>query len=200
MPTLEEALARPRGRRVPELPLHTFKDSGYTCRLHKLSPMTLQRLLEALRKEAKKKAAGEEGAYPKAPVEMIAVGGGEEIPEENKQDEDYLAKVRAWDAWAINEANERFLRIAAVDACVFPEEEYDEQAITRFRRRMAQERAPLDIPDSYDNDEINRIVWLFHFCFGSNDDTIEFYSALTERASVKAEQVEAEIATFPAAG
>lgn len=196
MPTLEEALARPRGRRVPELPLHTFKDSGYTCRLHKLSPMTLQRLLEAIRKEAKKKAPNEEGAYPTPPVEMISIGGDAPTPELLTEDEDYQKKLQSWQNWAMQEANERLLRLAAVDACVFPPEEFDQGAIDRFKRRMAQEGAPIDIPESYDGEEVDKIIWLFHFCFGSPEDMTEFYSALTTRSTVTPEKVEAEIATF----
>lgn len=199
MPTFEEALARPRGRRVPPLPLHEFKDSGYTCRLHKISPMTLQRLLEAIRKEAKKKAPDEDGAFPKPPLEMISIGGDTPTPEENPTDEDYQKKLRAWDGWAMNEANERLLRIAAVDACVFPSDEFDQEAIDRFKARMAQEGAPIDLPDSYDAVAVDRIVWLFHFCFGSPEDMTDFYNALTTRAAPTPEKVEAEIATFPAA-
>lgn len=199
MPTFEEAMARPRGRRVPALPLHEFKDSGYSCRLHKISPMTLQRLLEAIRKEAKKKAPGEEGAYPTPPIELISIGGDVPSPEPITEDEDYQKRLLTWQTWAMNEANERLLRIAAVDACVFPPDEFDQAAIDRFKARMAQEGATIALPESYDEDAVDRIVWLFHFCFGSPEDMTEFYNALTTRAAPAPEAVEAEIATFSAA-
>lgn len=200
-PTLAnpEGAPRPRGRAVPAYPLYTFKDSGETCRLRRLSPVTMQRLQEAVVKEWKKLPPDDERAQPQPPVEVITIGGAEQRDEPNKQHPDYLEALSVWESRVTSEVMERFIRIAALDACVFEEGVIDAAWCERFERRMAAEGVALNIPDHYETEERNQIIWLIYRCLGTNQDLKEFVQHLINRSEVKQEEVAAHVATFPTA-
>lgn len=197
---ITESFARPRGRQMPEYPVYTFKGSGETCRLRRLSPITMQRLQQGVIAEAKAQPPDHEHAYPRPPVERIAVGGGPERDEPNPNDPAYKERLEQWESWAQTEVMERFLRIAAVDACIFEPDQIDQDRIDRLRRRMASEGAPLPYFPAYTVEENDQIIWVQHVCIGTQDDLTDFVNALIRRTEVKQEEVAAHIATFPPAG
>ena len=189
-----------RGRRTNARPRHLFRDTGIEVELHKLSPTTLQRIAEAVRAEARALPAGHEHKMPEPPVERVDMGG--EIREErNENHPDYLAALDRWGKWAMGEANERFMRIAAITA-IEPLDTSDEEmaaAAQRVRRSLSLEGVELPYFDRYTPAENDRIVWLLHVAIGSTEDLQEFYQALTQRSAVSEEGVQAHLATFPPA-
>lgn len=199
LPAITETFARPRGRGVPEYPTYTFKGSGETCRVRRLSPITMQRLQQAIIAEARAYPPDHEHAYPQPPAERIAVGGGPERDEPNPNDPAYKDRLAKWETWAQTEIMERFLRIAAVDACIFDPGQIDADHIDRLRRRMASEGAPLPFLPAYTPEENDQILWVQHVCIATNEDLADFVSFLLTRTEVKEPEVAAHIATFPAA-
>lgn len=193
------ALPRVPGRTAPAYPPYTFKDSGETCRLRRLSPITMQRLQESVVKEWKRLPAGDERAMPQPPTERIAVGGGPEREEPNPNDPDYKARLLDWEGRVQTEVMERFVRLAAIDACVFEPGQIDADWCARFERRMAAEGAPLNVPDHYEAEERAQIIWVIYRCLGSNDDLKEFVQGLINRTEIKQEDVAAHTATFQTA-
>lgn len=189
-----------RGRKANARPRHLFRDTGIEVELHKLSPTTLQRIAETVRKEAAGYPADHPHKLPEPPLERIDVGG-ETREERNETHPDYLAALEKWGRWAMGESNERFLRIAAV-AAIEPldvtKEEISEEA-ERMRRILQAEGVTLPYYDQYTSAENDRIVWLLHCAIGSTEDLQEFYQALTQRVTVSEEGVQTHIATFPAA-
>lgn len=195
-----EAFARPRGRKVPEYPRYTFQGSGETCRIRRLSPITMQRLQQGVLAECKALPPEHEHAYPQPPVERVAVGGGPEREERNPNDPAYKEQLAAWESWAQTEVMERFLRIASVDACLFEPDQIDQEHIDRLRRRMAAEGAPIPFLPAYTPEENDQIVWVQHVCIGTQEDLTDFVQFLIRRTEVRPEEVQAHIATFPPAG
>lgn len=198
---MSEPIPIARGRRANARPRHLFKDSGIEVELHKLSPTTLQRLAETIRREAAAFPAGHPHKMPEPPIERVDVGG--EIREErNERHPDYLAALEKWSQWAMAQTNERFLRIAAVSAIEPLDTTQDEisTAASRIRRVMAAEGVELPAFDQYTQEENDRIIWLLHVAISTTEDLQEFYQALTQRNQVQEEAVAAHVATFPAAG
>lgn len=191
---------RVRGRRAPARPRHVFKDTGIEVELNKISPLTMQRIAESVRREAKALPEGHEHRYPEAPVETVEIGG-EVRQERNERHPDHLEALERWGKWAMNEVNERFIRIAAVDAVVPVDQTDDEIAeqAARVRRRLKAEGVELPYFEQYTPDENDRIVWVQHVAIGSSEDLQEFYQALTQRTAVTEEGVAAHVATFPPA-
>jgi hypothetical protein len=193
---LEFPEGRVRGRAVPELPLHTFKDSGEQVRLRKLGPVTVQRITEQIRKEAKALPEGHDHKMPEPPVQEVDVAGVVRH-EKNETDPGYLRAMQRWQTWLGGETNERFLRVCAVEGVVpeRPEEEWRGMA-QRVRSALAREGVALEWFDAYDARENDLIVYLQHVCFGSTQDMQEFYGAMTNRSTPTPQAVEDATALF----
>ena len=194
-----ESFARTRGRSVPEFPLYTFRDSGVTCRLRRLSPVTMQRIQEAIIREWKALPPEDDRAFPEPPTEPVAIGGGPERDEPNPNDPAYKERLSAWESAVQKEVMERFVRIAALDACLFEPGEIDAAWCERFERRMAAEGSALGIPKHYEGEDRHQIIWVIYHCIGSNQDLSEFVQHLVTRTQIREEEVAAHVATFPAA-
>ena len=163
-----------------------------------MSPTTLQRIAETIRKEAAAYPPGHQHKLPEPPVEHVVIGG-EAREERNETHPDYLAAMERWGKWAMGETNERFLRIAAV-AAIEPLDTSEADitdAANRMRRILRAEGVDLPYFDQYTAVENDRIVWLLHVAIGSTDDLQEFYAALTQRSHIAEEAVQAHLATFP---
>lgn len=188
-----------RGRAVPTLLSYTFQDSGVTVQMHKMSPMTVQHINAAVTRECKALPPEHEHAYPQPPTQLIAVGGGEPIPQVNDGDVDYQRTLAAWQQWAAMEVSRRLMRIVALDYM-----EVDEGAIKEvvsYKRRMfKREGIPLDeseMPEErYTDAERDRVVYLEHVCYGSDTDMQEFAQFLMHRTQPQEAQIGDAIAAF----
>lgn len=201
MTVLEYPNGQARGRAVPTHQTYTFKDSGVTVQLRKMSPMTVQHLNRAIERECKALPKDHEHVYPKPPVQEVAVGGGKPTKQENPSDPDYLRVLKAWQAWASNEIADRLIRLTAVEYLIAdPELVRDEAA--RMRRILERAGMPLDEGglDAYNDEEKDRIIYLIHVCFGSGEDMQEFSAYLVNRAAPSEAQITEATATFRPAG
>lgn len=161
-----------RGRAVPALVQHTFKDTGITVGIRKLSPLLRDDIDMALRNEFPE---------PEPPIVETELG-----KEANPADEDYLKRRAEWMVAHMERRSERMLRIAIKRGV---EVEVDHEAVAQLRTDMAEQGVDLDPDDAF--------VYVTRICIGSSDDLQELYDALTKRSMPTREAVEAHKATFP---
>lgn len=188
-------VVRQRGRAVPAAMTYTFKDTGITVQMHRISPMTLQHLNAAILKECKALPADHAHVYPKPPVQMVAVGGGEPIPQVHDEDPDYLKALAEWQAWSAGETSDRMIRMMAIDYLIVDDNEIRPR-VEQVRRMLRREGVPLDEPegDDYTQEDRNRIVYLRHVCLGSSDDLREFSLFLSQRTQPSEEAIQDAVA------
>jgi hypothetical protein len=170
-----------RGRAVPPLPTHTFKDTGITIRIHKVGPTTQQRLAQAIMKE---------NPEPKPPMIETELG-----PEPNAADPAYIADKDAWEQQTRRELTERLMLIAALEA----EVTIDDQAradIARKQRHLKLIGIPHENNPDLTPDENEKVFYILHVAAGTPEDLGEFSAAVLRRSVPTEEAVQAQIATF----
>lgn len=181
---------RARGRAVPSLPTHTFKDSGITVRLHKLSPLTSQEIIATVRRELK-------GTEPQPPLAEVDYGNGK-VTEPNKLHPVYVEQLKEWTNKVNAEVNERLFRIACLIAveCDINDtwREYVKQ-----RRRLLRIAGKIDIVDDPEltQDENDQIFYVSHIACASPEDMQEFYMAIIARSQPTEAAVELHKDSFP---
>ncbi len=171
-----------RGRAVPALPEHTFKDSGITVRLRKIAPTTQQRFAEQVQKELPK---------PAPPVVTTELG-----PEENPADPAYEAALKDWNQQCAVRLNERLFTFACLECDL----ELDDEA----RQEIARKKRNLDLagllwePNPRLSDEENdRVFYIQHIACSTTEALGEFYQAITARSTPTEAAVQRHIDSFP---
>lgn len=175
MATTDVQNGHSRGRAVPALPTHTFKDSGITVRLHKLSPMTSQEIIAAVRRELA-------DTRPEPPRFEVDYGKGK-IEEPNEAHPVYQRLLKEWESSVQSLANERLFRTACLVAV---ELDIDDgwRAHVRVLRRQLRATAKIDFVDDPDleQDENDQIFYITHHACKSVEDIKEFYQAIAMRS------------------
>jgi hypothetical protein len=170
-----------RGRTVPALPQHTFRDTGITIGFRKVGPATQQSIAQRIMRD-----------MPEPQPPMLDTELGQEA---NPADPAYIAAKAKWDQEIRVELSRRTLLIAAVEADVV----IDDRAradIARRKRSLELAQTPYE-PDPNLNDEENeRVFFIMHVAAGTPDDLTEFASAVLRRSVPTEEAVQAQIATF----
>lgn len=186
-----------RGRQVPALLTYTFRDSDITVQMHKMSPMTINQIRIAVRRQCRTLPPDHEHAYPHPPVQLVAVGGGEPTPQENTGDPQYVQALADWESWANGEVSKRLMRLAAVEYLVVDDAAIAD-TVERIRRMFARDGIPLDESgmEQYDQAERNRVIYLEHVCYGSPDDMAAFANFLARGTRPTEEQIADATATF----
>lgn len=170
-----------RGRVVPALPEHTFKDSGITIRIRKVGPTTQQRLAQQIQKDMPE---------PQPPIVETELGS-----EVNSADPAYLLAHEAWDQQTRYELTQRLMLIAALEA----EVTIDDQAradIARKQRHMALIGIPYEANPALDDAENEKVFYILYVAAATPDDLAEFSQAVLRRSVPTEEAVQAQIATF----
>lgn len=186
--TTETLNGKARGRVVP-LPTHTFKDSGVTVCLHKLSPMTSQEIISQVRREL----AEEE---PQPPVIEVNYGRGP-VQEANPGDPRYVERHQAWEQQVSRIANERLFKLAALDAVEIEIGDAERAQIAKTKRYL-KVAAHVDWHDDPDltPDENDQYFYVRHVACGSAEDIQEFYAAIATRSQPTEAAIERHKATF----
>ena len=170
-----------RGRTVPPLPEHTFKDSGITIKIRKVGPTTQQRLAQAIMKER-----------PEPAVPTIATELG---PESNPADPTYIAALEKWNRETNSELRDRLMLIAALEA----EVTIDDAAradIARKQRHLKLVGVPYEVNPELTDEENEKVIYILHVAAGTPKDLREFGDAVLRRSVPTEEAVQAQIATF----
>jgi len=176
-----------KGRAVPALPSHTFQDTGITVRLRKLSPMTAQRLNEAIRKELP----------PPSPPTYEVEYGDTKVHEINDADPTYLARLGRWEQDAARLFNERMLKLVCLDAVEVTIGKAELAEIERKKRNLSRSGIVWEDDPALDDDENLRYFYVQHICFGSGEDMKELYAAVNMRSQPTEAAVQSHIETFP---
>jgi hypothetical protein len=187
---------RQKGRAVPELDLYVFRDSGEQVRVRKLGPTTLQRINEAVRKECMALPHGHPHRFPEPPTQEVDIGG-EKRKVRNDREPDYLRRLQAWQNWAASELNERFLRVCAVHG-LEPERDDDDIAeqVEALEAVLKIEGVELQRDERYSRVQQNRILYLMHICFTTQQEMEEFYTFMIQRVVPQPQEVEEATAMF----
>lgn len=181
---------RQRGRVPPALPTHTFKDSGITVRLHKLSPITNQQILAQCQRELADRK-------PQPPLVEVDYGQGKVI-EPHTGHPLYQEKLAAWNTEVNKLANDRLFKLAALDAIEVTIGDAELAQIAR-KKRMLKVAAGIVWEDDPEltPEENAQLFYVTHICCASPDDLREFYEAVALRSQPTEAAVEQHKATFP---
>jgi len=177
---MEHVNGTQRGRIVPPLPEHTFKDSGITIRIRKVGPTTQQRLAHIIKQE-----------FPAPPVPIVETELGKEP---NAADPQYMIDKDAWETQTNTELTNRLLLIAALEAEVMIDDRARAE-IARKKRHLALIGITEDYPD-LTPEENERVFYILHVCAASPEDLGEFGAAVLRRSVPTEEAVQSQIATF----
>jgi hypothetical protein len=170
-----------RGRAVPALPEHTFRDSGITIKIRKVGPSTQQRIAQAIMKEMPE---------PSVPIVKTELGD-----EPNAADPAYLLAKAEWDQATNQELARRTMLIAALEA----EVTIDDAAranIARKQRNMRLAGAAYEPNADLTSEENEKVFYILHVAAATPEDLREFSAAVMRRSMPTEEAVQSQIATF----
>lgn len=169
-------------RQVPPLLTHTFKDTGWTVQIRKLSPFMKDDIEAGLRAADRR-----EGKAPIAPL----VPGVEGKLEPNESDPDYVTELNRYRFELRGRVNEALLRAAVRRGIVL--DNLDPATITaelnEFRQQLAEDGIELAAEDE-------KYLFVTRICIGSDEDTREMYDALFKRSTPSREDIEDQKAMF----
>lgn len=170
-----------RGRVVPALPQHTFKDTGITIGIRKVGPSTQQSLAMAIM---------EEMPEPRPPLVETELG-----PEPNAADPAYIAAREKWNQETRAELTRRLMLIGALEAEVTIDDRA-RQDIARRKRSLALAKTPYKDNPELTPEENERVFYVLHVAAGSPEDLGEFGEVVLRRSVPTEEAVQKQIATF----
>lgn len=154
------------GREVPALPTFTFKDTGITVRLRKLSPYMGDQIGKAVRREK---------PAPEVPQNPVDYGDGKTAMEPNPADPDYQQALAEYEQWIAFESGQRLLRLVVEHAVDVSDEEIDQAAVAEKRAIMASIGASID-------EFSDRDVYIKYVCVGTQEDMEDLMAAATRRS------------------
>lgn len=170
-----------RGRAVPALPQHTFKDTGITIGVRKVGPSTQQSIAQAIVRD-----------MPEPPIPIIETELG---PEPNPADPAYIADLAEWNQKTRAELTRRVMLIAALEA----EVTIDDQAradIARRRRSLTLAKTPYEDNPDLTDEENERVFYVLYVAAGTPEDLSDFGAIVMRRSAPTEEAVQAHVATF----
>lgn len=191
MTTTEQVNGQARGRAVPALPTHTFRDSGITVRLRKLSPITTTEIMMQVQREL----ADEK---PEPPLVEQDYGTGKKVLEPHTGHPLYQERLARWERRCNTVGNDRLFKLAALDAVEVEIGEAELAQIAR-KKRMLRVAAGLtwqDDPELTDT-ENDQLFYVTHICCASPEDLREFYNAVAMRSQPAEAAIEQHKESFP---
>lgn len=183
--TTETTNGHAKGRKVPPLPTFTFRDSGHTVAIRKLSPMTLQEMDRQLRRE-----------FPPPEVPVVDVPDGDDgqtRKEANPADPDYQQALVKWQQEHYERAGERTLRLVALRAV---EVEVDADALVQLRKDLAIIGTPLPDDPKLTPEQNEKYLYVMHILIGSPEDMQDLQAVVMRRSQPTQEAVSEHIASF----
>lgn len=171
-----------KGRAVPSLSQHTFKDSGITIGIRKVGPATQQRLAQLIMRD---------DPEPAPPVVQTELG-----PEPNPADPAHERAVRDWQQRTGLVLNERLMTLAALEAEV-EIGDAERAEIARRQRHLKAVGMGWEPNPGLDDAENERVFYILYVACATPDDLAEFGKAVTQRSVPTEEAVQRQLATFP---
>lgn len=174
--------------RIVAPPAVTFS-SGYTVTVHRLPPMTQQRVAEAVQRL-------DEIRGVKRPVVPMVEGAVAGQLEANEADPDYIAQVAAFDAARKLEFNDRLMLLVCLDAVEVEWTDALRAKVARTRRRLERVGAWVD-DDTLEADERDTLIFVQHIAMEKGEDLQALYRAVMALSEPTPEVVEQHVETFP---
>ncbi len=188
-----------RGRRVPDLPSFTFPDSGYTVKVRKVGPWTVDQIRQGLRQLRKEPPVPimdvEDGEYPN--------GQPRYRKEANPADPEYKAAVDEYNQWLAEKAGYRLLDIIVSSCIIVDPEDVDPDEVVTYRLGLVRAG-----PQAEDGEEAAALhlkkiqamsdeeVFVRCICMSTSRDTSELQKFVTSRSMPTPEAIDEQIATF----
>lgn len=189
-PLIEHVNGRQRGRAVPELPMHTFKDSGITVRLRKLSPVARDDVIAGVSRDLA-------DTKPQPPIVEVDYGQGK-IKEPHTGDPTYIRHLQEWQAGVSSEANARLFKLACLDAVEVEIGDSERALIARKQRYMRIAGKVEWQPDpNLHPEENDQWFYIAYVACASLEDIKEFYEAVLTRSQPTEAAIEQHKASFP---
>lgn len=188
-----------KGRKVPELPPFTFPDSGYTVRVRKIGPWTLDQIRLGLRK-----------LRVEPPVPVLEVEDGE-YPngqprfrkETNPADPDYKQAIEDYNDWLNQAAGYRLLDIVMSSCVVADPADVDLVEVAAQRRGLLM-AGPQPEEDEVEAEKHRKKieampdaeVFVRCICLSTPRDTTELQSFVTSQSMPTEEGIQEQVETF----
>lgn len=185
-----------KGRKVPELPEFTFPTSGYTIRVRRIGPWTLDEIRQGLRK-----------LRSEPPVPINDVEDGEHPDgrprfrkEANPADPEYIRIHKEYEEWLSEAAGHRLLDVIISSCIVIDPEDIDLGEISAQRRALVA-AGPQD--DKLGEDHKKKIaampdeeIFIRCICLQSGADVADLQGYVTSRSMPTMEAVTEQVDTF----
>lgn len=175
---------------VSATPMHTFRDSGVTVKLRKLSPMTGHQVAQQVQRELAE-------SKPEPPIVEVDYGQGK-IQQPHTGDPVYKQRLAAWDAEVTTIANQRMFKLAALLAVEVTIQSSERAQIARTKR-LLKITTGVEWHDDPELDEAEnlQLFYMTHIACGSPDDLQEFYQAIATRSGPTEAAIERHKESFP---
>lgn len=167
-----------KGRAVPSLPLHTFKDSGITVGLRKIAPNTQAQIALQIQRELPR---------PSPPIVKTELG-----EESNEADPDYVRVIGEWERECSMLLNRKMFTIAALEC----ECEVDMDEVARKQRSFRAAKFEWEADADLTEEERAKVFYIEHIACATQEDLREFYAAVTRRSQPTEAAVQAHIDSF----
>lgn len=193
-------VGRKKGRKVPELPTFTFPDSGYSVRVRKIGPWTLDQIRLGLQK-----------VRQPPPIPMIQVpdkydDAGEEIGwrnEPHESDPAYKQALQEYETWLNLTSGYRLLDIVMSSCIVVDKEDIDPEEVAAFRRGLLL-AGPQPSENEVAASEHRRVVeamsdeeiFVRCACMSTGNDTEALQSFVISRSMPTQEAIQEQVDTF----
>lgn len=188
-----------RGRRVPELPTFTFPDSGYSVRVRKLGPWTLDQIRLGLRKLRVEPPIPildvEDGEYPNGQPRFRK--------EANPADPEYQAALAEYQDWLNQMAGYRLLDIVMASCIVADPEDIDPEEVALHRRALLLAGPQPDEDEVAAEQHRKKIeampdaeIFIRCICMQTNDDTTQLQQFVTSQSMPTQEGIQEQVDTF----
>lgn len=179
-----------KGRAVPPLPAHTFRDSGVTVRLRKLSPLTGQEIGAQVQRELA-------ATKPEPPLVEVDYGQGK-IKQPHTGDPVYQQLLKAWQDEVNRIAQDRLFDLVCLAAVEITIGEAERAQIERTKR-LLKITARVEWQDNPDltPEENDQLFYMTHIACGSKEDLTELYQAVVARSQPTEAAIERHKDSFP---
>lgn len=190
------ASKRKRGRKAPDHPQFTFPDSGYTVRVRKIGPWTLDQIRLSLRRVRREPPVPiidvEDGEYPD--------GRPRYRKEANPADPDFKIARQEYENWLAETAGYRILDLI-VSSCVIPDKDDIDQEEIAFQRSILIRTGPLEDPEKEEHAKkvgamSDEEIFVRCICLQSNRDMTALQGFVLSRGTPTPELIDEQVSAF----
>lgn len=192
--------SRNKGRKAPDLPEFTFPDSGYTVRVRRVGPWTLDQISQSVRQLRRPPSI----PTINVPDQYDDAGNIRSYRLElNDADPQYKQDVKEYETWVQTAAGYRLLDVIVSSCVVINKDDMDEEEIASHRRALVlagpgddddpelAERHRKKIESMPDEEIFVRCV-----CMATSEDMTSLQQFVTSRSMPTIQEVDEQVQNF----